>query len=133
MEKIQFSIEAYNTGKYDVVTRDGRPVEIKFTDGRGKCPIVAYIDQMEYPEYFTTSGEHHMLNAQLLLVEKEKTESWYFNQYGCETGRMYLSMEDCLYSVPSSILICVTKVTISSRRLPEYEVVHVYGKGEEND
>lgn len=71
--KIQFSIEAYNTGKYDVVTRDGVPVEIKFTDGRHPYPILGYVGEYYTPMPFYHNGQVYkeaIDSIDLFLVEK---------------------------------------------------------------
>ena len=51
----EFNIEEYHTGKYDVVTRNGRKVRILATYVDGKKPIIALVDN-KYPIQTTTTG-----------------------------------------------------------------------------
>lgn len=51
----EFDIKEYQTGRYDVVTRNGCKVRILATDVDGKKPIIALVDN-KYPIQTTTTG-----------------------------------------------------------------------------
>ena len=53
--RIQFSLEKYESGKYKVVTRDGRRARIVCTDLKGKQPIIAIIKLNEEESYSSFS------------------------------------------------------------------------------
>lgn len=57
MEK--FSLEKYETGEYDVITRNGRSVRIVCTDARcrGNYPIVGIINEGDYEQISTFSKD----------------------------------------------------------------------------
>lgn len=60
MDTIEFNLEKYNSGKYSLVTRDGREARIVCTDVAGSFPILALVrlvDGTEAPFAYTESGE----------------------------------------------------------------------------
>lgn len=81
MEKIEFSLDLYKTGKYDVVTREGIPVEIKFTDGYNPYPIVGCVVDSKNGGWLGAWGitgnyyEDKDCEYDLFLVEKEQPET----------------------------------------------------------
>lgn len=52
--RIQFSLEKYQSGKYKVVTRDGRRARIVCTDLKDRYPIIAAISDSEVREYISS-------------------------------------------------------------------------------
>lgn len=46
----EFSLEKYNTGDYDVVTRIGLPAKVIYTQSKGKYPIVVLVQNINNDE-----------------------------------------------------------------------------------
>lgn len=73
---IPFSIEAYNTGKYDVVTRDGRSVVISeiFTNTMLSYAIKGFLENFNDSEAWTLDGTYllnHIGKNDLFLKPKK--------------------------------------------------------------
>lgn len=88
-EKIPFNLEKYNTGEYDVVTREDRPARIICTDAKGSQasqPIVALVSYRcsrfsdsieEIVHWYNNTGGYfdYGTNAlDLFLIPKKKQE-----------------------------------------------------------
>ena len=63
-----------------VQTRSGLPVTIITTEGRGKYPVLGYIDQDEVPFRWDENGEHTISDAFNLINVPEK-RVMYVNVY----------------------------------------------------
>lgn len=85
----EFNLEKYNTGNYDVVTRDGRSVRIICTDAKRKSPIVALIsscidkETIESVYSYTTNGKFFRdeISSQDILLKKKKWKPEYGDIY----------------------------------------------------
>lgn len=77
-EKLKFSLDLYLTGKYDVETRDGQPVEIQCTNGYQPLPIIGYIKGDKNVTSWYTDGRDTMSREtgnDLFLVKKSVKQS----------------------------------------------------------
>ena len=81
MKKFNLCEFKKNTSR-KVVTRDGRPVRILFTDAKGYYPIVGlidYDDKRDYPESYTENGSCYIDNKESsrdLFFEPIKKDGW---------------------------------------------------------
>lgn len=59
---MRWEILTNNTTMLDLTkklqTRDGQPIEIKFTDGRGEYPILGYVGDSKTPDSWTIDGKY---------------------------------------------------------------------------
>ena len=60
--RIQFSLEKYESGKYKVVTRVGKRVRIVCTDMKGYHPIIAIVREKEDEELYSSFSLNGELN-----------------------------------------------------------------------
>lgn len=90
-----FDLEAAKAGA-KVVTRSGESVEIVEIlsfDGRGSFPIIGYIQDREYPSYWTREGRFYSSIESvhdLLIVEEEKPIGWIARD---KSGGLYFYIE----------------------------------------
>ena len=118
-EKIQFNIRKWNTGKYNVVTRDGRKARILCTELKNNpFPVVAAVNtpsgKRENITIYTEDGHFWPStdeNADLFLVEKKTlrvgdiVKDKYNNYYFVEEISNRENI--CLYNMTESeYLVC---------------------------
>ena len=87
-----------------VITRNGRPVKIVYTDKKGMYPVVALIEYNNTYENvfaFTTDGRYSFVETDEkdLFFAPEKHEGWvnvYKNDKFYNVGNLFSSKEDAL-------------------------------------
>ena len=95
MDKIEFDLELYNSGEYDVVTREGLPVKIAGVDDESKeChKVIGWAGGYTYG--WSLSGRYTDKNydspSDLFLIPKKKIIKGWANVY-VERGRYELSI-----------------------------------------
>ena len=98
-----------------IQTRDGQPVEIKFTDGRGSFPVRGYIDSDEVLSSWTKDGEFNhkrdINSLDLINVTEKRVFKGWLTIYPNDVAYLHEDEEtarnaparDCLATVPIEI------------------------------
>ena len=95
MDKIEFDLELYNSGEYDVVTREGVPVKIAGVDDESKeChKVIGWAGGYTYG--WSLSGRYTDKNydspSDLFLIPKKKIIKGWANVYQYNDNALYLS------------------------------------------
>lgn len=77
-------------------TRDGRPVELLTTSGRGKWPVMGYIGDSDHPSRWDIDGMNILCNSTkvLDLVEVKPKRILWLNVYPDDEVHAHESRED---------------------------------------
>ena len=101
-ERIQFNIEAYNTGKFDVVTRDGESVRIIAIENELKQPVIGIHNGDVNVWGINGNYSPHISNKykfDLLLTPKTETvwENHYKTTFKTKEEAMFQSTKEDIY------------------------------------
>lgn len=95
-----------------VMTRDGRAVTIRFTDGPGLFCVLGYIEDSERPEAWTLVGRYTSTGKHSNdLVNVLPKNEYFLNVYSDCMGRAYTSLDTARDSAKHDVCIGMVKIT----------------------